>query len=854
MATTFTNATIGYFELLLGVNFAKKNENQYRAKEHSSYLLFKGKDDALRFQSFNGDYGDKPLNAYQLTQHIFPNLTKREIYERLGQHLPPRREETPRANPTTTPKTEKIPIFHHNANNEATLRTFQYFEQKIAMQSINDLQRFDIQTIKEYGKVKSERLASPLFAYCENGNIKIKDPQKRIFSSKVVLKTPIKEYVYGYKQLLAIDDQTAKNIHVLIVEGEDDVLAINYHGKLIRAITFGGVSNPLKASIIEALKAKFASVSVAFDNDSAGQKGAMLQAQKFDLPYFVCPTLPKNEGNAKDFCDLLRGVNFDAIRFELLLQNELFNAINTKKTLERPLQNGYSNFELFIASRKDIVYQMQRDTQAIGVCEEAYRATLRELLDNPTIPIFTYQDLSKIGTRYTNRNIYVFGSQYFLKKYSSNAARTLKKIGTHDITPNHIILTAEVDIDLPFAGRKYNVLNHHHSKTICNIVVAEHQYLHAAFVKTVQTRREKDDNVQYLECNESVMRQLGKKGRLNKAALPFADRNKTLVVLMNRDLNLLPVHFEGFKEVVFVCSNKITPMLTPQQWQIQQIRTAEEVLTLHQNNLKQGYENRLASRLSKLKIGAIPNLQTGRFELCEIENTLQKHLYQCNVYANNYEQLARDLSKKYTVDIQLFNLTTTQDLATLQADIKQEIQQLKQERKDEFKAFFDNTEAFKSLGEALAATTLQKVNIVTETGEQKTITTQRELNRGEKEAVKRLREISQYVDFDLARPLVENSYANYQNMLSRSIAAALMRKPDGESEYADRLKAIGKAYSNNGWHTKADLVQAWRAQHLAVDDSDAEIWKQLKKSFFTRSINKRVNGKCTRVYEIILLD
>jgi hypothetical protein len=854
MLTTFINTTISYFEQLLGVNFTKKSENKYRAKEHSSYLLFKGKDDALRFQSFNGDYGDQPLNAYQLTKQIFPNLTGREIWEKIGQPLPPRREETPRATPPPTPKAEKIAIFHANANNEATLRTFQYFEQKIAMRSMDDLQRFDIKTIKEYGKVKSEWLACPLFAYCESGNIKIKDPQKRVFSSKVMLKTPIKEYVYGYKELLAIDNQTAKNIHAVIAEGEDDVLAVNYHGKMIRAITFGGVSNQFKASIIQELKAKFASVSVAFDNDSAGQKGAMLQAQKFDLPYFVCPTLPKKEGNSKDFCDLLKDINFDATRFELLIQNEIVKAINTKKILARPLHNDYSNFDLFIASRRDMVHQIQCDTQAVVVCEEAYRAKLRELLDDPTIPIYTYQDLSKIGTRYTNRNIYIFGSQYFLKKYSSNTARTLKKIGTHDMMPNHIILTADVDIDLPFAGRKYNVLNDYLTKTIFNIVVAEHPYLHAAFVKTVQKLQEKDNGVQYLECNESVMRQLGKKGRLNKAALPFADRNKTLVVLMNRDLNLLPVHFQGFKEVIFVCSDKVTDMLTPLQWQMKQINTAEEVLTLHQNNLMQGKENKLASRLSKLKIGAIPNLQTGRFELCNIENTLQKHLYQCNVYANNYHELARDLSEKYTVNIQFFNPTSTEDLATIQADIKQEIQQLKQEKKDEFKAFFDNTEAFKSLADALAATTLKKVNIVTETGEQKTITTQRELNRGEKEAVKRLKEISQYVDFDLARPLVANSYANYQNMLSRSIAAALMQTPDGESNYADRLKTFGKAYSNNGWHTKAELVRAWREQQLAVDSSDKEVWKQLKKSFFTTSINKRVNGKCTRVYQIILLD
>jgi hypothetical protein len=852
MATTFTNATIGYFELLLGVNFTKKNENQYRAKEHSSYLLFKGNDDALHFISFNGDFGDTPLNAFQLTKKIYPNLTNREIYERLGStstldSAPIIKESEKKDKDTKTPKPKFI-TFQEDDNAASVFRTFNYFKHKIGIQSLKALKDYHIKTIKQYGKVSDKRNHKPLFAYCEGNNIKIKDPQKAVFDSKIVLRTPIKDYVFGLEALLKIPDAEAKTILIAITEGEDDVLAVNYHCKNIKAITFGGVTNALNPAIIEQLKAKFAGVFVAFDNDAAGIKNAPIQAQKHNLPYFICPT---KQSNSKDFCDLLKDTKFNSTEFESLLLNAINKVLLAETEVLSPiLAQTNTNFSYYICKRTDALQTIKNDNHALVVCEKEFQQFAKKYIDNNNIPIIDYKALSTINQRDVPYNIYCFGSQLLQRPSFENVAQRLL-----DLAPQHkIILLADTNADLFFASEKHDLLQHTTKHTIVKVHKQQQKGIFLTLAQLLP-------NVKCLECGKSLMQSIDEKRIILKADLGFCDKDNTLLIYVNENLHILPNEYQGFKEVIFVCNQDATPQnMSVNDYINNELLITQSIIRRLENNTKYELEKNVMTYFSNALIKPIFDKQTKKWIVPPAAAHKVAYEYQRQNYAFDYTALARATNAKvFDLDDFIAQIPTQEQATTIdfkeQVDfneqtIKLNIEILKADKRTDFDSFAKEIEPYITIDDVIAYATQKVIVFVNEEGVEQTMIEKRVLKPGEKLFLKRLKELCKYVPYQTAFEMVRDNYYHFEKVKNIARVQKVLERPDGESKYADRMKRFAKKGST-GWHTKEALAAAFDLAD--VGDKEKDKWKQVRNSFFILSKTKRINGVVTRVYQLELL-
>ena len=847
----FGTVKIDYFEQLLGVNFVKKSENKYRAKEHSSYSLMENKDGSLRFKSFNGDYGDKALNAFQLTQHIYPNLTAREISERLGRTTTtdstPLTKESEKNNHPTNTQAPKPISFQEDDNAASVFRTVAYFKQKIGINSLKELKDNHIKTIKQYGKISDKRINKPLFAYCEGDNIKIKDPQKAIFDSKVVLRTPIKDYVFGLDALLSIPDEIAKTIFVVITEGEDDVLAVNYHCTHIKAITFGGVTNALNPTIIEQLKAKFAGVFIGFDNDEAGSKNAPIQAQKHHLPYFVCPT---EQSHLKDFCDLLKATKFNSLQFEHLLLGVITKILLAQRqALQTQVTQPttFKNFPLYTCKRIEGFELLKNDNHALVVCEKEYHTFAKLYVDNQNIPIIDYKELSTIPQRDIPFHIYCFGSQLLQRPTFKNVVQRLL-----DLAPQHkITLFADTDAQLFFSSEKQNLLHQHTNFTIVKVSKERHNALFLTIAQLLP-------NAKYLECGKSLIKGIDENRKVLKADLGFADRNNTLLVYVNEDLHILPNEYQGYKEVIFVCNEeKKCRNMSVEQFVYNEQLITESIIRRLENSPKYELECDVMRYFTDALIKPIFDKQAQKWLIPPIALHTLAHEYLCETYANDYTALARNTHAN-VVDVADFiaQITAQTPLkpidfqAQVQANaqaIKNNIEALKADKKNEFQEFAQELEPYTTLDDVIAYAAQKTILVPDKDATQTTVIEKRILKPGEKLFLKRLKELSKYVSYLTAFELVRNNYYHYEKVKNIARVEKILQRPDGESKYADRMKAFAKNGSI-GWHTKEALAAAFDAAD--VGDKDKDKWKQVRKSFFISTITKRINGIVTRVYQL----
>ncbi|MBI2356435.1 toprim domain-containing protein, partial [Candidatus Dojkabacteria bacterium] len=138
----------------------------------------------------------------------------------------------------------------------------------------------------------------------EKGNFlnlyKLRAPEGSNSASKyLVYPTKAETRLYGLELL----DTTQNNI--FICEGEFDSMILNQHGH--NAISIGSGAQTFKDDWLESLK-PFDEISICFDNDPAGEAGALKLIQKlgyiFPLKQVIKHTIPHDDG-AKDVSDLL---------------------------------------------------------------------------------------------------------------------------------------------------------------------------------------------------------------------------------------------------------------------------------------------------------------------------------------------------------------------------------------------------------------------------------------------------------------------------------------------------------------------------------------------------------------------
>ncbi len=849
------NINISYFEQLLDVTFVETTRGKYRAKEHSSYAISTAKDGTLLFCSYNGDYGDKHLNAYGLTKRIFPHLTPKEIWEKIGQRIEQKLEQVSNielAQTTIEKQTTDIPtpkpiFFQEDDKALSVFRTFHYFQKKIGIKSLQDLKAYPIKTIKQYGKIHDARLKTPLFAYCEGDNIKVKDPQKKIFKSKVVLKTPIQNYVFGFDVLQKIPNDVAKKIYVVITEGEDDAFAINYHCQQVKAITFGGVTNALNSFIIEQLRHKFAGVLIGFDNDAAGIKNAPIQAQKHQLPYFICPTLiDKNQQAAKDFCDLLKVNKFNSIYFENIILGEIAKTrLAQQNTLKENDINSaiFKNFPLYICSREEALQLVKYDNHAVVFCETNYQDTARKIVDSKDIQIFDYQELYKL--REMPYHIYFLGSQLLQRNAFQNVWQKLLELSAY----HKVTLFADTDTNLPVVSEKFNRLNF---QTEYKLLIDKNH--DAAFLTLAQVM----PDAKCLECGKSLMSLIDTSRIVWKADLGFADKKDTLLVYVNEDLHILPNEYQGYKEVIFVCNEQRYPsVITIKQIVDEQRLIAESIIRRLESNPQYYVERDIMAGFSHALIKPIFDKVQKRWIVSASALNALAYQKQCNMYAKDFLTLAND-TDAIIISFDEFIAPFMPESQTVQAQIEVNAHTIKanaltfrEEKKRDFKALaLELKPHATTLTDALGYAHQTTVKLIDENGNQQDISEKRVLKTGEKLFVNRLKTMCQHVAISIGFDLVANHFHNFNVALQRARVQQVLERPPGTCAYADRLNVFAHQFTTS-WHQKEDIAATFITSDIGHADGDA--WKQVKKAFFMRSKTMRINGKVTRVYQLVLL-
>ncbi len=847
------DVNISYFEQLLDVTFVETTRGKYRAKEHSSYAISTAKDGTLLFCSYNGDYGDKHLNAYGLTKRIFPNLNSAAIRAKLGQKIE-HSDSEPAPQPLkkqTTDVTEqkaeqKIIVFQADDKALSVFRTFHYFQKKIRIKSLQDLKNYPIKTIQQYGKIHDRRLKTPFFAYCEGDNIKVKDPQKTIFKSKVVLKTPIQDYVFGLEHLRKIPNEVAKKIYVVITEGEDDAFAINYHCQQVKALTFGGVTNALNPFIIKELNDKFAGVLIGFDNDAAGIKNAPLQAAKHQLPYFICPTNIFKQKHLKDFCDLLSASKFNSNLFEHNIVGEIYKAVlEQQQTLQHQVKEVITNnnLTLSICTRQDAFQIIQQDSNALVLCENNYISTAQKLIDNRDTPIYDYKDLCKIKDM--RFHIYCLGSQLLQRNAFAHVAQKLL-----DLAPHYkITLFADTDTNLPFATSKQVILDLPTNYKV--LAVENHKATFLTLAKNMPYAK-------ILECGKSLMSSIDKQRIVLKSDLGFVDKNCTLLVYVNEDLHILPNEYQGYKEVIFICNKMRYPSVTTiEQFIYTQQLLTETIIKRLADNPKYYLERDIMAEFSHALIKPIfDNIQQKWVVPVATLNALA-YQKQCDIYAKDFSILVKNTHatlldfEELMTQINTEKQTIQQQIEENNLVIKENVKALKDERKAIFQAFANELAPYAdTLENVLQYAKFTAVTITDVEGNEKTIVEERRLKAAEKLFITRLKAICKFVNIDIGFDLVKKCYHNFKVALQRARVDKALQRRAGESEYNDNLKDFVNKFTE-GWHQKDDLIAEFEEADVGHRGGDA--WKQVRKGFFIASKTMRINGVVTRVYRLILL-
>jgi hypothetical protein len=384
------------FESLLNTSF-RQIGNTYRSKEHSSYVIKKGHDDVLRFSSYNGDYGNKSLNIYSLAKYLNPSYTYNEICKLLKEPVKsfePKKELTKNDNI----KSEKALIFSDNTT-FGDLQTLRYFTQKCNISDFQTLNNFGVFPIESYGKIASNRIKTPFFAYKESNflgeSLKIKDANKTIFQNKVLLKSPQKQYCFGLNHISQINNK--KDVVILIVEGEDDVLTVNNNCKLVKAITFGGVTSPFSKDVLSYLDNNFKGAFICFDNDSAGLKGASEQQKKHSLLSFIVNNpLNPNDEKYKDVSDLFRSIkqivtdkSKQSVEFEMLLTCQINDCVNAYNRELKRIENEKAQSE---RAKLDIIEKERIRLEAIETehLKAQKRKDLEKHFSNETLEVTRY--------------------------------------------------------------------------------------------------------------------------------------------------------------------------------------------------------------------------------------------------------------------------------------------------------------------------------------------------------------------------------------------------------------------------------------------------------------------------------
>lgn len=499
-----------------------------------------------------------------------------------------------------------------------------------------------------------------------------------------------------------------------------------------------------------------------------------------------------------------------------------YHALATPVAADLAAQN-FNNLDVFIAERSKTLEYIKEDTgKKIIVCENSALESI-QTADNTTV--CGYSDLSKVKTTIgKNTTVYVLGSQNLGRKYYINAANEVEKVAQHAKT----ILFADTPIYLNIAR---NITTIDRSTPNMNVLVSDKP--RATFVETL--RKYATDAVLYCETSESINKQLKNYTMVKRSELYAADHNKTLVVLYDKNVQLLPDAFTQFKNVVLVVSAEKKACTSMSDFCTANDKQTNDALALLDNNV-------MGSQIEKLFYEAVKNrtiairLNTAlhKWERCPNTEGVMENEHLINTLVADAEGLKQYLNKRGILTEQAAEVSEAAE--AIELEIEEAKKDLAAEKKKEYFDFLDAvaTDAIASQAELKDYVAQQET-----------------MSRGAKIAYNRLQILSKVnPSFATCFEAVHAAYNRWTQTKGRFLAAKVIKN---KTKMGIALSGFKTATDGNRY-TKGELLDLAKTMLPMLNENDKEVWKGLKRLCFVTSKAGRREGKVMKLYEVHFLE
>ena len=308
----------------------KRHGNGYRAKEHSSFSIYR-KNDVWLFAAHNGEYkgGDvlhvaadvngldlKTKDGLQQAAKIVceaANLNFSKYCSDATDYTPPSAKPTPSILPETKTflPNAKYPLsknftFEIAAKGSHTHNAAaKYYERKTGVKQAQNVVFLQSMTYIETNRKTVFNHKKIGIAYLSNGfaaNIKVKIIDTETNKKQMFTLQNSGNYLFGLDNL---PTENRKNITLLLCAGEDDTNAINANlqPSNFAALTFGSESATIPADYLNYLRNEFKAVYTFYDADATGVKMALRNKEQYGLPFISIGQFAELS-DCKDVCNI----------------------------------------------------------------------------------------------------------------------------------------------------------------------------------------------------------------------------------------------------------------------------------------------------------------------------------------------------------------------------------------------------------------------------------------------------------------------------------------------------------------------------------------------------------------------
>ena len=483
----------------------------------------------------------------------------------------------------------------------------------------------------------------------------------------------------------------------------------------------------------------------------------------------------------------------------------------------------FNNLDLFIVERAKAMDYIQKDTgDKIIVCETSF---MDKVPTGPKTRVCTYSDLSKAKSTITKETtIYVFGSQNLGRKHYINAANEVENVAKYAKT----ILFADTPTYLNIA-RNTTTIDRHTPKI--NVLVSDKPQ--ATFVETVKKYAPTD--ALFCETSESINKQLKNYTLVKRSELYAADHNKTLVVLYDSNVGLMPDAFTQFKNVVFIAASEKKACVSMSDYCEGNSKNTQNALNFLDNTIFCSQNEKMFLEAVKNRTLAIRrNKDVNVWERCPNTEGVLENEHLVKTLVSDADALQQYIKKIAAATHQTAEITA--DTTTIADDIKQAKIDLAAEKKNEYFAFLDAI-----VHEGIA----EQAELKDYVASQDTMT------RGAKIAYNRLKTLSKInTQFATCFEAVYESYNHWTQTKGRFLAAKIINR---KTKIGNDLDAFKKATDGNRYD-KIELLDIAKTMLPMLNNNDNEAWKELKRFCFVSSKTGRRDGKVLKLYEVHFLE